>query len=88
EDNICSPTSVKDIIRRVPSIDKQLVFLKNCGHVLLGTSFIKPEVSKLVMDWLSRHTDIALAARGKLAQAKSTGGQIDQNLKIVATDDA
>jgi alpha-beta hydrolase superfamily lysophospholipase len=67
DDNICSPTSVKSIVRKVPAFDKQLVFLKHCGHVLLGTKFIKPEVSKLVMDWLAHHSDMALAAKSPIA---------------------
>ena len=61
EDNICSPTSVNQIVKHKPGIDKELVFLRNCGHVLLGTSFIKPHVSKLVVGWLVKHSDTAVA---------------------------
>jgi acylglycerol lipase len=65
EDQVCSATSVRAIFRKHPGLDKQLVFLRNCGHVILGTSFIKPQVNKLVIDWLNKHKETALAAKGK-----------------------
>ena len=70
EDNICSPTSVRQIVKHKPGIDKELVFLRNCGHVLLGTSYVKPHVSKLVVGWLVKHTDTAVADAGPVALNK------------------
>jgi acylglycerol lipase len=72
EDQVCSPTSVRAIVRKHPGFDKQLVFLRNCGHVILGTSFIKPQVNKLVVDWLNKHRDTALAAKSAGALALNT----------------
>ena len=78
EDQICSPTSVKSIVRKHPGFDKQLIFLRNCGHVLLGTRFIKPQVCNIVVDWLTKHNETALAAQnaGPLALSKSAPGQL------------
>jgi acylglycerol lipase len=61
EDNVCSPTSVKQIVRNKAGDDKQLVFMQDCGHVLLGTKFIKPQVSKVVIGWLTKHKDMVVA---------------------------
>ncbi len=70
DDNICSPTSVKQIVKHKPGIDKELVFLRSCGHVLLGTSFIKPHVSKIVVGWLIKHTDTSIAEKNAPARAE------------------
>jgi alpha-beta hydrolase superfamily lysophospholipase len=78
EDHVCSPTSVRAIVRKHPGFDKQLVFLRNCGHVLLGTSFIKPQVNKLVVDWLTRHKDTALAAQSAGPLALNSGAAAKQ----------
>jgi alpha-beta hydrolase superfamily lysophospholipase len=75
EDQVCSPTSVRAIVGKHPGFDKQLVFLKNCGHVLLGTSFIKPQVNKLVVDWLKQHRDTALAAKSVGPLALNTASE-------------
>jgi len=61
EDNVCSPTSVKQIVRKKAGEDKQLIFMQDCGHVLLGTKFIKPQVSKIVIGWLTKHKDMVIA---------------------------
>ncbi len=61
DDNVCSPTSVKQIITNKTGFDKQLIYLRNCGHVLLGTSYIKPRVSELLLTWLERHNQSTTA---------------------------
>ncbi len=78
EDQVCSPTSVRDIVRKHPGFDKQLIFLRNCGHVLLGTRFIKPQVCSIVVDWLTKHNETALAAQnaGPLALSKNPDRQL------------
>ncbi|HEY9684424.1 MAG TPA: alpha/beta fold hydrolase [Oculatellaceae cyanobacterium] len=78
EDQICSPTSVRSIVRRHPGLDKQLIFLRNCGHVILGTRFIKPQISNIVVEWLNKHNDTALASQnaGPLALNKQDPGQL------------
>lgn len=70
EDNVCSPTSVKQIVRHKAGDDKQLVYMQDCGHVLLGTKFIKPQVSKIVIGWLTKHKDMVIAQNsGPLASS-------------------
>lgn len=51
-DHIVGAHRVKSIMKNLPSRDKQIVVLPKCGHVLMGTSFLKPEVIESVTKWL------------------------------------
>lgn len=51
-DHIVSPYAVKHIMTRHPSTKRQLVVFRENGHVMLGTSFIKPEVVRAIDGWL------------------------------------
>lgn len=57
DDRIVQPESVKEILDRSPSISKKMVTLP-FGHVLLGTSFLKPQVLQSVTSWLVEQSDI------------------------------
>jgi len=72
EDNVCSPTSVKQIVRHKAGEDKQLIFMQDCGHVLLGTKFIKPQVSKIVIGWLTKHKDMVIAENAGPVASRET----------------
>jgi acylglycerol lipase len=52
EDRIVSPGSIKTIYKHIPSANKSVVLLPDCGHVLLGTSFLKPQVVSSISKWL------------------------------------
>lgn len=52
EDRIVSPGSIKTIYKHIHSTNKSVVILPDCGHVLLGTSFLKPQVVSSISKWL------------------------------------
>ncbi len=56
EDGIVSRKSTKAILKNLPTERKELVEFKDAGHVLLGTSYLKPQVVNSVSKWLSDQT--------------------------------
>ncbi len=52
EDRIVSAGSIKTIYKHLHSKNKSVVYLPECGHVLLGTSFLKPQVVSSISQWL------------------------------------
>lgn len=52
EDRIVSAGTIKNIYRHLHSKNKSIVYLPECGHVLLGTSFLKPQVVSSISQWL------------------------------------
>jgi alpha-beta hydrolase superfamily lysophospholipase len=53
EDQIVEPKSAERVFSVLKSKNKKFVLLPSCGHVLVGTSFIKPEVLNCIEGWLS-----------------------------------
>jgi len=73
EDRIVSANTIKQIYKQLPSTNKSVVYLPECGHVLLGTSFLKPQVVSSISQWLverSKEKSSALTNNHK----KSTSG--------------
>lgn len=58
KDGIVSTESTRSIFKNIPSDHKQLIEYKDAGHVLLGTSYLKPVVVESVTKWLSDQTEI------------------------------
>ncbi|MBX9949522.1 MAG: lysophospholipase [Candidatus Obscuribacterales bacterium] len=52
EDRIVSPKTIKTIYKNLHVKNKAIVYLPECGHVLLGTSFLKPQVVSSISNWL------------------------------------
>lgn len=52
EDRIVSANTIKSIYKNLHSKNKSVVYLPDCGHVLLGTSFLKPQVVSSISQWL------------------------------------
>ena len=52
EDRIVSANTIKSIYKNLHSKNKSVVYLPECGHVLLGTSFLKPLVVSSISQWL------------------------------------
>lgn len=52
EDRIVSASTIKTIYKQLHSKHKSIVYLPDCGHVLLGTSFLKPQVVSSISQWL------------------------------------
>lgn len=55
-DGIVSGRTVKAILKNFPSNDKQIVTFKGAGHVLFGTSFLKPAVVRTLTAWLEERS--------------------------------
>lgn len=58
EDGIVSGKSTQAILKNLPNEHKELVEFKDAGHVLLGTSFLKPQVVDSLSKWISNQTEI------------------------------
>ena len=52
EDHILQPNTVQPLVDQVRSKNKQLVVFPQFGHVLVGTSYIRPVVSQAITRWL------------------------------------
>ena len=55
DDKVLKPKSAKKVLANIPSTDKRIVSVENCGHVLLGTNHLKPLVTDSIGNWLSQH---------------------------------
>ena len=62
EDGIVKAESTQAILNNIPSRDKKLVTVPGCGHVLLGTSYLKKAIVSPVTDWLIYQTDSSQTA--------------------------
>ncbi|HIA53898.1 MAG TPA: alpha/beta fold hydrolase [Candidatus Melainabacteria bacterium] len=56
EDRIVSPKTIKTIYKNLHVKNKAIVYLPDCGHVLLGTSFLKPQVVSSISNWLVKRS--------------------------------
>lgn len=59
EDGIVSTKSTREILKNLPGDHKELVEFKDAGHVLLGTSYLKPQVVDSLSKWLAEQTEIS-----------------------------
>lgn len=55
DDKVLKPKSAKKVLANIPSTDKRIVNVENCGHILLGTNHLKPLVTDSIDNWLSQH---------------------------------
>lgn len=58
DDQIVRPSSIEPILRHLPSSDKKLVVISSCGHILLGTAYLKQSVVHSLTSWLNFQTDL------------------------------
>jgi alpha-beta hydrolase superfamily lysophospholipase len=59
QDHIVDPGSVKRMFKTLKCSDKKLVWLPDCGHVLLGTRFLDADVVNSIDSWLTKEAYIA-----------------------------
>jgi alpha-beta hydrolase superfamily lysophospholipase len=59
DDQVFNPKSSGRFIEHVRSRLKQLVLIPHCGHVLVGTNFIKPFVMASIDSFLSKYSNPA-----------------------------
>lgn len=55
EDQIVEPSSVNDLLNALRTPEKHLVMVPGCGHVIVGTSFLKPQVVSCIEGWIQQH---------------------------------
>lgn len=75
EDGIVSKKSTHAILKNLPGQHKELVEFKDAGHVLLGTSYLKPQVVDSVSKWLCEQSDISRNKLIGLREAKKESQQ-------------
>jgi alpha-beta hydrolase superfamily lysophospholipase len=54
-DHILATDTVTPLLDIIPSLRKQCVVFPQYGHILVGTSFIQPDVVHTIKDWLDSH---------------------------------
>lgn len=69
EDQIINPNSSVRLLSSINSTDKNILMLPGCGHILIGTSFIKPIVEESIESWLARHGGINVSVSKAMPQA-------------------
>lgn len=62
DDAIVKPESSEAILNNIPSRDKRMVVVPGCGHLLLGTAYLKKSVVGSLTDWLIYQTDSSQTA--------------------------
>jgi alpha-beta hydrolase superfamily lysophospholipase len=55
DDQIVNAASASRVFDSFKTADKSLKEIAGCGHILLGTAFIKPIVMNDTLDWLATH---------------------------------
>lgn len=58
KDGIVSTSSTREIYKNLTAEHKQLIEFKDAGHVLLGTSYLKPQVVDSITNWLTNQADL------------------------------
>jgi alpha-beta hydrolase superfamily lysophospholipase len=66
-DQILATSTVPELIKRFKTTDKEILVLPNCGHVLIGTSFVPPAVSDGIVQWLDSQVTVQVSDRSQLA---------------------
>ncbi len=62
KDHIVQRRTVKPLFRHARAAEKDMVVFQNYGHVLMGTRYIHPEVSKTIENWLDSRYRSTLSA--------------------------
>ncbi len=55
DDKVLKPKSALKVLANIPSADKRIVNIENCGHILLGTNHLKPVVTNSIASWLDHN---------------------------------
>jgi alpha-beta hydrolase superfamily lysophospholipase len=69
EDQIINPNSSVKLLSNINSLDKNILMLPGCGHILIGTSFVKPIVEESIETWLAKHGGINASVSKAMPQA-------------------
>jgi alpha-beta hydrolase superfamily lysophospholipase len=55
QDQIINANSSVKLLGKLASTDKNLMMLPASGHILIGTTYVKPEVEDAIIGWLAAH---------------------------------
>jgi alpha-beta hydrolase superfamily lysophospholipase len=55
QDQIINANSSVKLLSKLASTDKKILMLPSSGHILIGTTYVKPEVEDAIIDWLAAH---------------------------------
>lgn len=63
DDKVLRPKSAEKVLASAPCLDKEIVEVPGCGHILIGTNHLKPIVGDSITTWLEdRVSNQAVAA--------------------------
>jgi len=68
DDQIVKCSTVEEVMQLIPSTDKRMVVIPDCGHLLLGTAYLKPSVVTPLKEWLIHQTDYKQTAHSDSAR--------------------
>lgn len=77
DDQIVNAASASRVYDGLKTSDKSLQEIAGCGHILLGTAFIKPVVLADTLDWLAKHGGMP-EAPATASTISSSSGAINQ----------
>lgn len=65
-DNIVKSSTLGPVLENMQTTDKKMVIIPQCGHILLGTAFLKPSVVDPLCQWLIQQADTRETAAAAL----------------------
>ncbi|MFN8552747.1 MAG: alpha/beta fold hydrolase [Candidatus Obscuribacterales bacterium] len=74
DDQIVNASSASRVYDGFKTSDKSLQEIAGCGHILLGTSFIKPVVLNDTFDWLEKHGGLPAVIQPQTSTISSANG--------------
>ncbi len=63
QDHVLRAKSVQRVLHNAKTPYKQMVTVSGCGHVMLGTNYLKPQVVFSINNWLDEQTSTQTVAR-------------------------
>jgi alpha-beta hydrolase superfamily lysophospholipase len=67
DDQVLSPKSSANFLAHSRCLFKNLVLIPHCGHVLVSTNYLKPQVLASIDQWLNAHASGQFSTRGIVA---------------------
>lgn len=71
DDGLCKVKATKRMFAEIPSTEKELIVFENCGHLLVETSKIRPDILSSIDTWLDARTRAQSKVAGKPAESRS-----------------
>jgi alpha-beta hydrolase superfamily lysophospholipase len=69
QDHVLRAKSARKVLRNAKTPYKQFVVVPRCGHVMLGTNYLKPLVVSSINSWLDEQTSTQTVARANTGVA-------------------